>query len=156
MASIRQRPIFIAAPSSRCHSRPSSSIGQGFEAGVDAAFESGALAAVAKRVTSVAEREVRSLLIGVRSVVDDVAGEIIFPSGDDVEQQFALDVDERGEMVAGDRDSASRHVVDLGGDLIGGQLIGTDGFFRQRFVLVLGEERGFVLKLQVHRVLDRR
>ena len=45
-----------------------------------------------------------SLLVGVRSVVDHVACEIVFPSRDDVEQKLALDVDERGEMIASDRD----------------------------------------------------
>ena len=78
--------------------------GERIEAGVDATFESCSIGCVCQRVSCVTKREVRALLVGVGSVVDNVAGEIVFPCGNDVEQEFALHVDERGEMVAGDGD----------------------------------------------------
>ena len=81
---------------------------QRIEAGIDATFEPHTFSGGCQRVPSVAEREVGSLLIGVGSVIDNVAGEIVFPCGDDVEQQFALNIDECGEMVTCDRNSASR------------------------------------------------
>ena len=103
----------------------------------------------------IAKRVIRSALIRVRSIVENVSREIVFPCGDHIEQKLLLHVNERGEMVRRNRNAASFQSVDFASDLLGGELVGIDAFFGERFVLVFGEEGGFVLKLQVHRVLDR-
>jgi hypothetical protein len=59
-------------------------------------------------------------------------------------------------VVAADRHHATLHAIDLLGHLVRSEFVFLSGVFRQRLVLVLGEERGLVLQLQVHRVLDGR
>jgi hypothetical protein len=89
------------------------------------------------------------------AIVEDVAGEVILPGGHNVEEQAGLHVDEHRDVVAADRHLAALHAVELARDLVCGELVRLGGFLWQRLVLVLGEERRLVLKLQVHRVLDR-
>src|SRR5690554_5123005 len=64
--------------------------GQLLEARVDGPFQAAGLRRQRKREARVAEREVRSLLIGERAVIDHVAREIILPCSDDEEQQVGL------------------------------------------------------------------
>jgi hypothetical protein len=52
-------------------------------------------------------------------------------------------------VIAADRNYPSLQTVDLGGDLLGRQFVIFGVGFRQRLNLVLGEERRFVLQLQV-------
>lgn len=65
-----------------------------------------------------------------------------------------MDVDERGQAGAADRDDPGGHPIELGGHGVGGELAGVDLFEGDRLVLVLGEEGRLVLELEVHRVLD--
>ena len=69
------------------------------------------------------EREVRTLLVGIGAVVDHVAGEVVFPGGDHVEQQVLLDIDEHGQMIDPKRHFPAAATIDLGGDLFGSQFV---------------------------------
>jgi len=95
------------------------------------------------------------LLIRERPVVEKVPGKAVLPGGHEPEEYIGLHVEEHCDAVASDRHLAVLHEVELAGNLIRRQFVVAGGFRGQRFVLILGEEGGFVLALQVHRVLDR-
>ena len=56
-------------------------------------------------------------------------------------------------MIAAERDLATAPAVDLGSNLINGQVVIFGLRFRQWLVLILGEERPFILKLEIHGML---
>jgi hypothetical protein len=52
--------------------------------------------------------------------------------------------------------TTAREAVELGGDLVGGQVVGAGLLLGERVVLVLGEEGPLVPEFEVHGVLDGR
>ena len=77
------------------------------------------------------------------------------PSGDYIEEQLLLDVDEGGEMIRANRNQATIHAVELRRHFFWLEHPVNHRFRRQWLVLVLGEERCLVLQFEIHRVLDR-
>lgn len=99
---------------------------------------------------------VGSLLVGIGSVVENIAGKIVFPCRHNVEQERCLHVDEHGQVVAADGDFTAFQAIELGCHLIGRHEIAVADLLQNWFVLVLGEEGRLVPELQVHGMLDRR
>ena len=108
-----------------------------------------------QRWIGIREGEVPPPLVRPRTVVDQIAREVIVPSAHDEEEQRLLHVDEHRDVVRRDRDTPLGVPVQLVHNAVDGELFFRSQVLRKRIVLVFRVERRLVGQLEVHRVLNR-